>query len=387
MTSLQNLETERRSIFGEELHESSAYRTLGLLNGLLIGLALALGAWGIAAFTQASLPIKMPITGFILASVLVLALAGTAGFITARLGKGWLTVLLWLLTAVLATLVIGYETSHIRTLLVWIIDRQFWGFPVYPLPVGSLLPIILAGFFIMLVLGTLAFAQDYRLEGTHNRLGENKSLSLGAIVFLCLPMPIVILAGFITNDMLGGANAPFAIQLVHEVFQTGRTYDGDLFQLSIEQGINYDAIRGVRDMMSDNYTLGIAGFDAASSTVIVTAHFDNGAWIDCRVVNEQVGFCFDASPPYTTGFASLITGEELPDPCAGCIIRVTDTWRSWLRSRADQLENNLQMARISQEGTYTLMQAQSPDGSYTIECWFQRSNVVELVSCSEITAQ
>ena len=384
MTSLRNVETGRSSIFGEELYESSTYRTLGLLNGLLIGLALALGTWGVAAYTQAALPTKTPILVFILAGALVMLLAGTTGWLTARFGKSWLTVLLWLLATGVMVLVIGYETSHLRTLLIWLMDRRFWGLQVYPLPVGSLLPITIAGFFILLVLTTLAFAQDYRLEATHSRLTENKTLTMRALLFLCVPLPLVVLAGFITNNMLGGSNAPFAIQLVHEVFQTGRTYEGDLFQLSLEQGINYDAIRGVRDMMTENYTLGIAGFDAQSSTVIVTADFDNGAWVDCRVVNEQVGFCFDASVPYTIGFSSLITGEPLPDICAGCIIRVSDTWRSWLMARKENLQSDPQIQKIVQIGTYTLMRAESPDGSYALECWFQRSNVIELDNCSEV---
>jgi hypothetical protein len=294
MTLLRNMETDSNSIFGEDLYQSSSYRTMGLLNGLLIGLALALGTWGIAAFTEASLPIRMPFTGFVLAAVLVVILTGTAGWLSARYGNGWLTVISWLVTAGLIVLIIGYETSHIRTLLIWLTDRRFWGFSIYPLPVGSVLPIVIAGFFIMLVLGVLAFAQDYRLEGTYNRLGENGAFSISALIFLCLPLPFIMLAGFITNSMLGGATAPFAIQLVHEAIQTGRTYDGDLFELSREKGINYNAISGVRQMMSENYILSVAGYDANSSTVIVSADFDNGAWINCRVVNEQLGFCFDA---------------------------------------------------------------------------------------------
>lgn len=386
MTTLQNLETDRNSIFGEDLYQSSAYRMIGLVNGLLLGLALALGVWGVAGYTQASLPIRMPIAGFILAAVLVVIFTGSAGWLTARFGKGWFTVVAWLLTAGLIVLVIGYESSHIRTLLVWLVDRRFWGLSIYPLPVGSILPIIIAGFFIMLVLGVLAFAQDYRLEATYNRLDENKTLSFGALLFLCLPLPFVILAGHITNNMLGGATAPFAIQLVNEAIQTGRTYDGDLFELSLEQGVNYNALKGVRDMLSGEYTLGVVGFDAASSSVIVTADFDSGAWINCRVVNEQLGFCADAAPPYTIALASLITGEPLPENCFGCLIRVDQSWRDWLTERSVDFDNDPQIERVVQWGAYTLMGVQSPAGDYKVECWFKTSNVIELESCEEVTA-
>jgi hypothetical protein len=387
MTTLGKLETSDNSIFGEELNQSSTYRILGLVNGLLLGLALALGAWGISGYAQSSLPVRMPVTGFVLAAVLVLTFAGTAGWLTARLSKGWFTVVAWLVTAVLIALVIGYETSHIRTFLVWLADGRFRGLPIYPLPVGSLLPIVIAGFFIMLVLGVLAFAQDYRLEAAHSRLGARGGISFSTLLFLSLPLPIVILAGFITNNMVGGANATFAIQLVDEAFRTGRTYEGDLFELSLEQGVNYNAIKGVQDMMSANYTLGIAGFDAANSTVIVSADFDNGAWISCRVVNEQLGFCSDASPPYTIGFASLIAGQEIPEDCTGCRVRVSEQWQSWLSDRAARFGSNPQVEKVVQWGAYTLIRIQSSQGDYTAQCWFHTVNVIEVDKCEEITAE
>lgn len=377
------VETGRRSIFGEELHQSSAYRTLGLLNGILIGLSLTLGAWGVSAYVQSTLPTRTPLVGFVLAAVLIVILSGTVGWLTARLANVLFTVFLWLLVAGLSVLVIGFEATHIRTFFIWLTDSRFWGLPIYPVSQGSILPSLIAGFFVYLALGVLAFLQDFRLEGIHSRLGPNHSLTLAALVYLSLPLPFVILAGFITNNIVEGANAPFAIEMVHEVFQTGRTYEGDLFALSREQGINYNAIRGVQEMMSENYTLNVSGFDPANATVLVTGDFDNGAWIECRVVNEQVSFCYDASAPYTIGFSTLITGADLPENCAGCAIQTDEAWRTWLEARKDNFDSSPQIEKVVQRGTYTLMQAESPDGDYAVGCWFQRSGVIELESCFE----
>ncbi|MFZ0547711.1 MAG: hypothetical protein WAM60_19850 [Candidatus Promineifilaceae bacterium] len=376
-------ETGRKSIFGEEIHDSGMYRLLGLINGLLIGLALVIGAWGITAVIRASLPTRMPFAGYVLGSILVLALTGAAGWLTARFAKGWFTGLAWLFVAGFVSLIIGYETSYIRTWLVWIADRRFLGLPIYPLTVGTSLTIVIAGFFVFLIFGVLAVLQDYRLDGSYNRLSENNTLTFAAVLFLCLPLPIVILTGFITNSMLGGSAESAAIQLVNEVIQTGRTYEGDLFELSREAGINYNAIKGIREMMSENYTLTISGYNPASSTILVSADFDNGAWIQCRVVNDQLGFCSDASPPYTTGFSTLITGHPLPDTCSGCIIRIDGSWQSWLAARKDNLGSEPQMSKVAQWGTYTLMRAESPNSDYAIECWFHQQSVIELDRCVE----
>lgn len=381
------VEIGRSSIFGEEINQSPSYRTLGLLNGILIGLALALGAWGFSTYTELSLPTKTPVAGFFLAGFLVIVISGTVGWLTARSGNVVFTVLLWLLAAGLSVLIIGFEATYIRTFFIWLNDSRFWGLSVFPLSSGSLVPTLITGFFVFLALGVLAFLQELRLEGVHGHLGPNHRFSIGALFYLFVPLPIVVIVGFITNNLVSAANAPFAIEQVYEVIQTGRTYEGDLFALSREKGINYNAIRGLQDMMSENYTLGISGFDPANATVLVTAEFDNGAWIDCRVVNEQVNFCFDASPPYTIGFASLITGEALPENCAACNIHVDETWRSWLMARNGNFDSDPQIEKVARWGTYTLMRAESPDSNYAVECWFSRSGVIELESCSEISGE
>jgi len=381
------VEIGRSSIFGEEINQSRSYRSLGLLNGALIGLALSIGAWGFSAYTELSLPTKIPIAGFFLAGLLAILISGTVGWLTARAGNSLFTVLLWFLAAGLSVLIIGFETTYIRTFFIWLTDSRFWGLAVFPLSPGSILPTLISGFFVFLTLCVLAVLQELRLEGVHGRLGPNKRFSFAAFLSLCLPLPIVVLVGFITSNMVSAANAPFAIDQVYEVIQTGRTYEGDLFELSREKGINYNAIRGLQDMMSENYTLNISGFDPDNATVIVTAEFDNGAWIDCRVVNKQINFCFDASPPYIIGFASLITGEALPENCRSCALQVDETWRSWLMARSDNFESDPQIEKVAQWGTYTLMRAESPDGDYAVECWFQRSGVIELDSCSEALAE
>jgi hypothetical protein len=330
------------------------------------------------------LPTKIPITGIFLASLLVMVISGTVGWLTARLGNTLFTVFLWPVAAGLSVLIIGFETTYLRTFFIWLIDSRFWGLAVFPVSAGSFPATIITGFFVFLVLGVLAFVQELRLESVHSRLGPNKKFSLDALIFLCLPLPIVIIVGFITNNMISAANAPFAIEQVHEVIQTGRTYEGDLFELTREKGINYNAIRGLQEMMSENYTLGISGFDPDNATVIVTAEFDNGAWIDCRVVNEQINFCYDASPPYTLGFFSLITGEALPENCQGCSIQVDESWRDWLMERNEHFESNPQISKVAQWGTYTLMRAEAPDGDSAVECWFSRSGAIELESCTDI---
>jgi hypothetical protein len=387
MPSLQNNKSTPPSIFGDDLHHSPAYRLLGLLNGLFIGSGLVLGTWGVAAAAQANLPVRSTYTSIILSAVLIIILTGTAGWLTARFGRSALTFLLWLASSILTVLIIGYETSHLRTWFTWLSDLRFWGLSIYPLAASPVATILAGGFFIILLLPFLALLQDYRLESIHDRLGENHSMTGAALLFLILPLPFVILAGFITNDILGSGSTPVAIELVHEAIQTGRTYEGDLFQLGLERGVNYSAIQGVREMMSANYTLSVTGYDPLNTTVFVNADFDNGAWIQCRVVNEQLSFCTDASLPYTRGFAGLINDQAIPEDCRGCLVRIDKTWESWLAARSSRFDGQPQIERLAQWGDYALMRAESPAEDYAIECWFRGLNIINLDRCVEVAVE
>lgn len=364
----------------DAVNESQA-RNLGSLNGLLIGLALALGVWGWETVKLAEVPIPLQYPSLVFAPVMLIIVYSLTGKITGRLEKTGLVMLVWLVTAVLSTFLIAYQPTLGRTLTVWVADRRFWGLPIYPFTIDSLAAPILAGFFLILVLLLLAILQNYRLEAVSREVNEKGHLQFRAWLLLFFPLPFIVVAGMITRDVVGDPSAQ-AVQIVHQAIQVGRTYDGDLFALGLREGLNYAALQGVREQMSANYTLGIGRIDPAASLTFVVAHFDNGAWINCRIISEYLSYCYDAAPPYTVGLTSLITGEEPPDTCLGCLPQLNDQWRDWLRSRGDNFSNRPQVRRLAQWGGYVLMRAEAE--SYTLECWFSGISPVQLDSCEEV---
>jgi hypothetical protein len=189
-------------------------------------------------------------------------------------------------------------------------------------------------------------------------------------------------------DFLGAAPRQ-ALAFTYEGIQTGREIEGDLFERSHETGFNYAAIKGVRDVLDGDYELMLGEIDAAGSTITTVAHFDSGVWINCRVNADYLratyfSFCAEAQRPYTLGFASLITGEALPENCFGCLPKIDATWQSWLAERAERLGNNLQFNRVAQQGRFVLAEAQSASGDYAIECMFEGLQKVSLLECDEV---
>lgn len=361
----------------------TAYRRLGLLNGLLIGLALAIGIWGPQVATLLRVPSQSPYGSLLLALILLLALTTLAGWLTARLAKGAITVLGWFMAAILVTLLMGYQPNWLRNFSVWIADPRFWGRVIFPPPEGTALGLIVGGFFVILALVLFAFLQDYRLENAMGALGPGRRIGLGAILRLSLPLPLVALAGLITSNIQGEAASPSALAVVDEAVRLSHDYEGDLFQLGLEKGINLGAMGAVRERLTDSYTLSIASIDPDMATTYVVATFDNGAWINCRVINDQLSYCFDASPPYTVGFSSLLTGESPPEDCPACLPAVDDSLAGWLVEKGQELGPQPQIIRVAQWGDQVLMRAQSSGGAQAIECWFEGISPVRVVNCQE----
>jgi hypothetical protein len=237
----------------------------------------------------------------------------------------------------------------------------------------QLYPALFLGFLSLLLLGGL---------GGWLAAWWGRAFGGGLVWFLLLlPLPLVFGVGLIADNLV---NSPWRIapKLVHEAIRTGRTYTGDLFELSLERGINYNAIAGVRDQMSAHYALAIGEAQlGAANTVVVVAHFDNDAWINCRVTADQLFHCYDASPPYMRGLPALLTAGETPQDCRECTVKISNEQRDWFLAQSEKWVDPPSITRLAQWGSHVLMRAQSPTGDAAIECLFEGISPVQLVRC------
>jgi hypothetical protein len=255
--------------------------------------------------------------------------------------------------------------------------------PVYVFSAAAQARLLMAGFFIMLCLTILGLLQNYRLEGVASETDAGGRMTGRSWFLLLLPLPLVVGVGLAADNIVGSSER-VAQQLVHEAIRTGRTYEGDLFELSLKRGLNYNAIAGVRDQMSARYALSTADVAlSAASSIVIVAHFDNGAWINCRVTDGQLIHCYDASPPYLQGFPALLTEGETPEDCRECAIKVAEPQRDWLQARSDLWEDTPQVTRLAQRGSYVLMQARSPQTGFGVACLFRGISPVTLSHCWE----
>ncbi len=359
-------------------------RKLGLVHGLLLGLAVAAGAFGPDALALSTVPLPLLYPRLLLGSLLLIMVGGAAGWLAAWSGRAGLSGLLWLLAAGLMTWLTGHWPYEGRSLLIWLADRRFWGLPLYPFAPAGQARLLMAGFFFVLVLTILGLIQPYRLEGVLNALTPRDRLGAQAFFLLAAPLLAVVGLGLAADNLV---NRPLRVAplLVHEAIRTGRTYPGDLFALSRERGVNYNAIAGVREQMSAVYTLQPGKVELGMATdMIVVIHFDNGAWINCRVLADQLSHCYDASLPYLRGFAALLAAQAPEVDCPQCVVRAGEALSGWLRQRGERFTGPPQITRLAQWGAYVLMRADDPAGGYSVECLFAGFDPTTVQRCREV---
>ena len=366
---------------GPEVNRLPTYRRLGLLNGLLIGLALGLGAWGIEMWRVARLPLALALPSFLLGIVVLMAVGALVGWLSARLARTWLSVLLWLGVGVLTSLIIGYLPFYGRTLTVWLADPRFFGRAVYPNSLGgSNLGLILGGLVIIILLGALALFQGSRLEALVHETKNGRLRGRHAWLSLLWPLPILFLGALMTANALFDPAAS-AAQLTNHALARAQVFEGDLRDLPAEPGISYLAVRPVHDLIDGPFSLGVVDVNMASSMVTVAAHFDSGQWVHCSVINDQLNFCYDAAPIYIDGLRGLITGEAPATTCRTCNLTASDEAAAWLAEHAAAFGPQPVVAREAQWGNVALMTV-SGDG-LTAECWIEGATPPVVTSCAE----
>lgn len=352
---------------------------------MLIGAALAAGAFGPQTLFLPLAHGPLRLTAALLGVLALALLGGVAGWLAGWLRPAWAAGLIWLATAGAMTWVIGHWNFEIASWLAGGSDPRLRGLDLYPFTAAVHARLLMAGFFILLLLGFLGLLQRTRSEGLALESDDRGLPTARGCFLLTLPLILVLAAG-LAADALLHQPVRAAQQLVDEAIQQARTYEGDLFALSMDSGINYSVLSGMRDQLDGRYTLqpGEVEWGPAQRVVIVAA-FANGAWLSCSVFvagsGVQLGHCQDIRLPYTEGLLRLLRGDSFAD-CRSCFVRSSPELSAWLQQQAPRLGPSPRI-ELHQQGRYVAARVSAAQGAAAIDCLFAGINSPVLEMCRE----
>ena len=337
---------------------------------------------------MARLPVWFPYGGAILSGVAVLLLGAFAGWLSSTLRHPLSALLVWLATAVLICVSLGMLPPLGQNWAVWLAEDRFSGLPVVQSPDHLFWwSYLIAGFLMISLLPLMAILQNNNLVSAHQELINGRGVNKQVLFRLLLPALLAGFVGALFPDLTTSAPRE-ALVMTDRAIQRVRDYDGELFQLSLDTGFNYNALDSVRDQLAGPYTLLVNEVVDEWSSAIVTAHFESGAWVNCRVNITQedatyFSFCFDAGIPFNEGMNHLLYNNVPEDSCRRCEVTADATWQTWLQERADLFDAPPTWERAVQHGRFVILEAATNQNS-KISCQLEGSEVIQLVACEEV---
>ena len=354
------------------------------LHGVTLGLALGLGLWIPPILRMASVPLRLFALELLLGFGALLLIGLCAGQISAWVDRALFSMVIWIGAGLAMDWVVGHLLFEGQTWLVWLQDSRFWGQAIYPSTDATQLRMGVAGFFFVLLLAIYGLLQSLRIDGLQNQLDERRRLTGGGWVQLLVFLIPALVIGAIVDDILFEP-VYAAPRVVNQAIQFARIHDADdLFELSLDSAINYNVLGGVHDRLDGPYTLQFGEIRMGlSSEFAIVAEFDNGLWLNCTLLADNLNNCRDMSPPYLRGFPSLIATGSLPTDCLACNIRVSPAQAADLDQRRTRLGPDPVVDVLAQRGSHVLMRAASKSGDYAFECFVVGTSPVSLGTCRD----
>lgn len=354
---------------------------LGLLHGATVGLALTMGLWMPEVVALFGVPVEHLYPTLALGSGALVLIGALAGAFSARFPSVLFGGLVWFGAGLLLAWVVGGLLSDVQSLAVWLADPRFWGEAVYPATAAGRLRGGMAGFFIVLLLTVYGLLQRNRLESLRAEFVPGLWLTgRGWFVWLAGLLPLLVVGliahAIVLQPVYG------TVLVVERAIQVVRATDGELFDLSQRDGINYNALKGVRQELTGAYRLQIGQVDwGPVNTTHLIVEFENGAWLVCRLMGESLSHCADASPPYVAGFASLLATGALPADCPACRFRLADEWLVWLAEKRQHFSSAPRVVKERQMGALVMMRAHGDAATADVACIFKGMGPIVLESC------
>jgi hypothetical protein len=343
----------------------------GILFGLVAGLALSIGLWGLDAYMLAKAHAEWSWLKFLIGTPFVMLAGAAAGWLTARFDNGLIGAIIWLLTS----LGVVWFASHVPfqglSLVIGYLKPEFAGLDIYPfvesararmsflyIVVGILMAI--GGGFEMIFVDAAT-----RASGWFARLF---SLLTCAVIFIPVGLAVDNLINASLRDGLVGVN---------DVIQFGLKAETTPVSIQEKRAMGLSSIAPFGDLIHKPYHLYLGNYDPESlSESSVYIDFD-GEWGICSTVGNQTLFCQLSRDRYVQKFACLVA----TDFKSSCDVRSTPEQMADSKAMFDQLSAPpASFGVLSQGGTAILLVAET-DRKQQLQCVFREDGEVHLDAC------
>ncbi|MBV6451022.1 MAG: hypothetical protein MHPDNHAH_01750 [Anaerolineales bacterium] len=259
-------------------------RRYGFFFGASLGLLFAIATWGLDSYLLYQAHGLLPWLKLGAGAILCGIAGGIAGGLAARLDNIAYAVLLWMATAVIFAWLIVNLPTRITPRLIEFNEPEIQGLLNYTYYQAFSWRVAVAFAWIVIFVGIMGALQL--------PLSESAIFSAsvgGKIVPVIVLVLVMGICGSLVDNLVNEPlrSATFAI---NEILQFSIAHEGQEVDPAEARAMHLGSLRGVQELITQEYRLIVSGYDEFFGKVQVLAQFEN-AWAECTVIYSQPTNC------------------------------------------------------------------------------------------------
>jgi signal transduction histidine kinase len=256
----------------------------GWIFGLAAGVAFALSAWGIDAIKLSNAHLAFPFMKF-LPGLVICALAGSlVGWLSIRIGKTWVSLVLWLGFAILANWLTIWLLISATPALISYFQPNLSNFLDYA-TVENLHQFRVIG---MIVIGVPCFLCGFlEFHMVDQAMASSSSGGLISMILFCAV--IMAVAGLASDEMLN-RNFREPVQALDELFQFAQDNAGKEVDKTIARRKHLRVVEDLGNLVQNPRKLTLIAYDATLGQMDMLVDF-GGTWVRCTTIYSQPTKC------------------------------------------------------------------------------------------------
>lgn len=348
-------------------------RINGILFGLVAGLALSIGLWGLDAFMLSQAHAGWSWLKFLIGTPFVMLAGAVAGWLTARFDNGLIGAIIWLLTS----LGVVWYASHVPfqglSLLIGYLKPDFAGLDIYPFVESARARMS----FLYIVVGVLVaigggFEMFFVEAATRASGWFARLFSLATCAVIFIPAGLAV-------DNLINASLRDALVGVNDVIQFGLKAEVRPVSIQEKRAMGLSSIAPFGALIHKPYHVYLGNYDPESlSESTVYIDFD-GEWGTCFAVGNRTIFCQLSRDRYVKKFACLVATDFKAD----CDVHATPEQLAESRAKIAQLSSAPTTFGVLSQGGSAILLVAETDQKQQVQCVFREDGEVHLDSCRQ----
>lgn len=258
---------------------------LGALYGLVGGVVFSITAWGLDGIALANSHVSYPFIKFIPGLVISAIVGSLVGWLSIKIGRLLVTIVLWLMFALVLVWMIIWIPFTSTPTLIKLLQPSLTEWIDYPI-VANVEQFRIVGLIIIAVAALICGIMEMNSVEA-GLMSSHKVAAVLPIILIC--SLLMGLAGF-ACDEITSRHFREPIQSLDNLFQFAIDNQGKEIDEKVARRMHLSTVKDLEEILPRSRKLTLIAFDQALGQMDILVNFE-GLWVKCTTIYSQPTMC------------------------------------------------------------------------------------------------